>query len=835
MKFILTLTFCYLLALTNHAQISGVITDINGSPLPFASVYVQGSTIGTSSNSEGSYNLSLPTVGQYDLVFQYIGYNTLTKTIKFNGKALELDVVLKEEPLDLMAVEITADREDPAYTIIRRAQDKRKYFKDQLGDYSCDTYIKGKFTMEEMPSNFMGMNRAEMEIEGLDSAGKGIIYLSESVSTLHHSPPNDVKEIMTSSSVSGYTGIYSFNTALAMNFSIYDNNLPLMRQMVSPIAVGAMSYYKYKLEGTAFDEQGHLLNKIKVMPKTKNGPAFRGYVYITEDIWNVAKADLIISGDHLSVAALDSVRFRFISIKGVDGMWLDIQKNIWMKLKLFGFTASGGFNGTYSNYNLEPGFSNDFFKNEIIHIEKESNKKSRSYWDTIRPMPLTLEEVENYTLMDSLRLKRLEKMDSIYSTPPKIDHNILLSGYRRYFDKGSGRWYIDGPLNGSSFNTVQGFNINLNAGAHKNLDSLEKKAWKLNTSFSYGFAENRFRPFVHFEYLFHNTASTKISLDLGRKIVQVNRKNPITDMANATYSLLARKNFMKLYEMDHFGGGLQTELYNGINLTLGMGWYKQRSLRNHSDYSWYDKDKRNYSSNNPLFPEQDVDLFPKNERLSFVGMLDITFAQKYMSRGDEKIRFGSKYPQLHLGFNLRQNLNLSTNNLHLFTRISDNYSMGVLGRGNWRINAGIFVLDKSDLFTDFKHFDGNQTAFGDPATYGRAFHLLPYYDASTNDQYVQVHMEHHFDGLIMDKIPLLNKLKWKLVGGLHYLQTPDYESYFETSIGFENIGIHVFRFLRIDYAWSFHQDKRANGIIIGLNLGGLFSSQNGEQEVSLSL
>ena len=63
------------------AQLSGKLTDTEGGPLPFASIYIKGSTNGTTSNINGEYSLSLSS-GSYDVIFQYIGYES--KTIRVN-------------------------------------------------------------------------------------------------------------------------------------------------------------------------------------------------------------------------------------------------------------------------------------------------------------------------------------------------------------------------------------------------------------------------------------------------------------------------------------------------------------------------------------------------------------------------------------------------------------------------------------------------------------------------------------------------------------------------------------------------------------------------------
>jgi hypothetical protein len=88
---------------------------------------------------------------------------------------------------------------------------------------------------------------------------------------------------------------------------------------------------------------------------------------------------------------------------------------------------------------------------------------------------------------------------------------------------------------------------------------------------------------------------------------------------------------------------------------------------------------------------------------------------------------------------------------------------------------------------DFKHFNGNQTHIGQSARYLNVFNLLPYYSNSTNNRYFEAHSEYNDEGYIMNKIPLLNKLKSTLILGMHFL--PRNKPYTELSVGFDNLGL----------------------------------------------
>lgn len=53
--------------------LKGEITDSKGEPLPFATVYIKGTTIGTSANAQAQYSLQLAP-GTYKILCQYLGY-----------------------------------------------------------------------------------------------------------------------------------------------------------------------------------------------------------------------------------------------------------------------------------------------------------------------------------------------------------------------------------------------------------------------------------------------------------------------------------------------------------------------------------------------------------------------------------------------------------------------------------------------------------------------------------------------------------------------------------------------------------------------------------------
>ena len=146
------------------------------------------------------------------------------------------------------------------------------------------------------------------------------------------------------------------------------------------------------------------------------------------------------------------------------------------------------------------------------------------------------------------------------------------------------------------------------------------------------------------------------------------------------------------------------------------------------------------------------------------------------------------------------------------------YSKTLANKGDLELNfkAGMFFNADNISFVDYKHFNGNQTHIGTSSRYLNVFNLLPYYSNSTNDAYLETHIEHNFNGYIMNKIPLLNKLQWNLIVGFHQINTPTTKPYQEFTAGFDNIGWGKFRMLRVDYVRSYQNGFQTDGIVFGL-------------------
>src|SRR4051812_24917474 len=115
-----SLLFLLLISVNTFAgKLTGKITDENNNPLPFAIVYVAGTSIGTTANVDGIYSLELRD-SSYEVSFRIIGYKLESRKVTISSSPLEINVKLTPESVSLREVTIVAG-EDPAYAIIRKA------------------------------------------------------------------------------------------------------------------------------------------------------------------------------------------------------------------------------------------------------------------------------------------------------------------------------------------------------------------------------------------------------------------------------------------------------------------------------------------------------------------------------------------------------------------------------------------------------------------------------------------------------------------------------------------------------------------------------------------
>ena len=806
----LFLLFVFPLSGVYAASVSGKITDEKGAPLGFASVYAEGTTLGTTANIDGIYKLELKQ-GTYRLVFRYVGYKLLEKNIEVGAADIHLDVQLEPQKYDLNEVTVSADAEDPAYAIIRKAIKKRKQYLTEVEEYTSDVYMKGMQKVSSYPKKLLGQ---EIDLGPYMDTATGIIYLSESVSKFAFRQPHKHKEEMISSKVSGDSKGFSFNQASLLLFNFYESNIAFTKRgLVSPVAGTAMLYYHYRLEGT-FVENGITINKIKVTPIRSYDPVFRGHIYIMDDSWRIHSADLMVTKE-AQLEFIDSLRVQQVYFPADGKTWFMQSSRLSFVFNVLGFKGNGYFLGVNSNVNIKPGLPKDYFGSEVIRVNADANEKDSVYWNEFRPVLLTNEENTDYQRRDSSETIRKSQpyLDSLDRKDNKITLNkILLTGYsyKKSFEKKS--FHISSLTENIQFNTVEGWNGSIHANYETTPEDF--RDFTLEGSIRYGFSNERLNGFLSASKTYNAFKRSRWTVKAGTDVLQYNNNNPIGALLNSIYTILAEQNYMKVYEKHFASVSYSSELFNGFNLQLKTEYSDRLPLINTTRQVFNNIERRIYTSNNPLNPFDDTPAFINHQSFLLTGVAGIHFAQKYVTRPYEKIILDSKYPSLFFRYTKSLPGIFNSDNDYDFISggIRGNKSFRLAGTSSFRIEVGKFLSAKRLEFMDLKHFQGNQIIF--TTINNESFNLLPYYDYSTTAPFAEVHFEHDFGGLILNKIPLLRKLKISEIGQLNLVAIDGRTPYYELAAGIEKLGV-----FRASYSFSFSGNEAGHsGLVIGIKI-----------------
>lgn len=517
----LVLLFCIVL-LPNILRASGVrgsILDEAGNPLAYTTIFVQETGSGAVSNQQGAYEVRL-TPGKYTLIFQFLGYQTEERRVQVDTAWVTLNIRMKIQPIELNMAGINLNGEDPAYTVMRKAIAKAAFHRQQVDSYKTQVYVKGSGRILKAPI----VARRALKKSGIDST---MAFTLESVSQIEYKRPNTFKEKVISIRSQGID-----NSTSPMPFiqsSFYE---PKVQDAISPLSPNAFGFYRFKLE-SFFLDRGYGVNKIKVTPRNPGENVFEGYLYIVEDYWSIYSLALstfqqgirfqinqvyapiekqawlpvsykfLVDGNilgfvfeynYLATSGKYTVQlnpeladsFQVIDDKLAKALALDIpvQKPEKASLASVEKRLSTGDEVTpkelrkilkeYETQEKKTTDEPEVVLNKSITIDSQAYAQDSTYWERIRPIPLSELEVKGYRFRDSIvvkeaeeeRKKAAEDSLSISGSPMRSDTGAftllsLLTGKSYTFGK-IHRIAHDDLLTRFFFNPVDGFNLNAN-------------------------------------------------------------------------------------------------------------------------------------------------------------------------------------------------------------------------------------------------------------------------------------------------------------------------------------------------------------------------------------
>lgn len=839
MRNIFAVALTFLISISASAGVlKGRVTDTSGASLPYATVYIQGTTLGVNANANGDYELNVG-VGTFKVVCQYVGYKAATYTVSFSGAETQNhNFKLRDEATEMKEVVVSASGEDPAYAVIRKAIARRRFHLDQLQSFSTGIYFKGVMRSRKLPGKFMGkeINAAGM---GVDSSGNGVLYLVEQDAD-YYSNGEKEKTIIHSVHESGNKSGLGFSQFPSV-ISFYKNNIDVIgdgsRGYISPVSENALNYYRYKMLGT-FMDHGRMINKIQVIQKRLYEPCFNGVIYIADDEWAIHSLDLSLVKQS-GMDMIDTLRVEQVYLPLKDDLWVIKSQVMYFAVKFMMFDVTGQGVAVYNRQKINEEVNDSVLSGKFVSVyDKTANKVDTSHWQN-RPVPLAEDEAKDFVIKDSIAQKRADPVyrDSIRRKGNKFSPLGALISETSF----SGREYkttvsfnpllmgLDGN-NVLNYNTVEGINIAPKINIKRKIDT--GKTLVLDLAPRYGFSNKRFNSIGRVYYVTRDrqwlNRTWLLAIEGGRYMFQFNPDNPVIPMLNTYRSLFARENDLKIYERSELSLIARRNYGNGFSWKIRTSFQDRIPLENADSLSFARVDRGGYTSNMPAVggPAQ-----PWQRHKAMIVTAGISFkpGYTYTQYPDYKVANGSSWPRFSVAYQKGFSgiFNSETDFDKWSFSIADDMRLKLLGSINYNVSIGGFLNSRYVSLADMKHLNGMR-GVGYAAPYLNSFQFAPYYlFSNVAPIYGEAHVEYHLNGLLSNKVPLLRQARYYLlVGGNAFYSDADH-FYSEAFVGIDNIGWKLVRFLRLDFVQSWDSySGRNSGIRLGINMRGVAVSRN---------
>ena len=351
-----TISFLLLLCclLSNAQQITGTISDTDGKAIPFANIYSKELATGTTSNIDGQYQLELPK-GEWNLQYRYLGFKTKEIEVSMGDKDIEVNIALASQTYRLKEIKVLASGEDPAYYVMRKAIAMGDYYTKQISEYDNMVYLKGSGKITSVPR----LLKNKLAKEGIT---ENKTFVTENISKIHFELPDKIEEEVVSFRSSGLD--QEANPMQFITANLYNTRDD---GFISPLDRMAFSVYKFQLE-SIFEDQGRMINRIKVTPKRKGKDLFRGFLNIAENFWNIHSADLRLT------LPMTDVHMHQLYAPVKEDVWMPVSFDFDVVFKGMGFGMKILYVASIKDYKivLNPDLDHDFLTQQALAKKQEA-------------------------------------------------------------------------------------------------------------------------------------------------------------------------------------------------------------------------------------------------------------------------------------------------------------------------------------------------------------------------------------------------------------------------------------------------------------------------------
>ncbi len=822
--------------------IHGHIVNEQNAPIPYATIFIQEIQGGTISNTEGDFSVQLEK-GTYHFTIRSLGYLQVEKEIHLASDSLYLQLTMQRQEFEIKEVKVFPGKEDPAMFIMRKAIARAPYFREKIKHYEADLYIKSNFTFTNIPRLYQ--NRIEINGKKMKEVLKeDMTYVIESQNKITYDYPQQYKQKVISKKTS-LTGFEEPPVMSLMTASFYDERI---NQVISPLSSQALKHYIFRYEGFINDGKQDIF-KIRVEPKRKSDELVEGYIYIVDKQWCIYSLDFysqmeffryrikqqfqnLGNGNWLPVSDLvegklsmlglradfyygaslkynsvadnefsslgemkkavtDSVKYQPTSAKEKERRKEVAHLNNKEKLTNSDVKRVARLNRKILKEQFQDStFSSSFHENYEVEELKDTLHANRTYWDSIRTIPLTPAEIQSYQITDSLRTIETASPDSQKEDNKKKKptlFNKIITGYSDFCKDSLIKLGYSGLLSTENvdFNAVDGYKYKQRLSLRMNPDS--RKYIYIVPELGYAFGRDAFWGSVKSKWENILLPNNAIQIAGGKESRDFKPSSTgINPELNSLSTWFFAQNYMKLYKTGFATFDFQQNIFPGCKIRVTADYNQFSPLTNSVSYRL--SHKKDYS---PNLPEGYAETSPAiQQQKSFAITTGIAFKKKQPKPWLENSPF------LFISDFYAVNIYYKQGFKNVFSSVSDfnqidfefqhqtniSPSAGI----EWSVNAGYFFKTNQMHFSQYKHFRTSEIPVPF-STLSQTFQLINDYEFSTNKQYVTFSGEFRTDYLLLRYLSLLNKNSWSESLHFNYLSTPILQNYWETGYSLNNL------------------------------------------------
>ena len=493
-----------LLVVALHAQevVTGrVVDEAMGQPVGFASVQYKGHNLATITDLNGRFTIARHR--GWRLTISAVGYKTRTYDITSDTE--KLFVSLREDTKSLSEVTVRTKRRrysrknNPAVELMRRVIANKKRTDLSLRDYYQYTkYQKLTLALNDISDRqlasplFVKHPWLISQVEQYHPTGKRILPLSvdETVTEkFYRRSPHDEKEVVTGQRSTGIGDFFQTGDILTTvskdiftDVNIYDDQVRVLQHpFTSPIADGAISFYRYYIEDTLLVDRDSCIH-LHFLPNNQQDFGFRGDLYVLRDSSHqVKRCELILPGQ-TDVNFVEGLKIVQEFSQLPSGEWVLSADDLIVELVLFDFVQKGvAIRSTrLSDYQFGTIPAKRFRGREKRLVDPDARMQDDDFWQQQRKVELTRGEAG----MDDF-LKGMQTMGGfryILFGLKLLTENYVETGSPSYVDIGP-----VGSMLSSNFidglRTRFGLQTTANVNRHLFLKGFVARGWKSRNNY----------------------------------------------------------------------------------------------------------------------------------------------------------------------------------------------------------------------------------------------------------------------------------------------------------------------------------------------------------------